>query len=199
MLIRDEVVQSRHARRDPIESHRADVAKYVENQLATAEYIGDEDNDPTIFDRQRGEELAYEVFEAKLKKCNPDLHFLTFPLNPHKRVCFRVLSGEPTPLCVYDIGPGPMPEYSILERRPEETYDLSIRTIDRKDINPDGTWKGKKTVYRTGKELRRGWRTVLLYLLKERALTLAQVETTFGHGTRQSWAAHARGTSTSIW
>ena len=199
MLIRDEVVQARHAYRDPVEKHREDIRGYVARQLETAEYLGNEEKDPTVFERQRGEELAYEVFEGKLKKCNPALQFLTFPANAHKRVCFRVEGGEPTPLCVYDIGPGPMPEYSLLERRAEETYDLSIKTIRKEDFDKDGNWLGKKIVYRTGRELRRGWRTVLLYLLKENALTLGQVETTFGHGTRQSWAAHAKGTTESTW
>lgn len=199
MLIKDEEVLERHLQLDPIEAHRAQVNTYVAKQLETAEYLGDPEKDPTVFDRQKGEELTYEVFEAKLKKCNSGLQFLTFPLNPHKRVCFRVEAGEPTPLCVYDIGPGPMPEYSVLERRPEETYDLSIKTIKKEDFDKDGNWAGKKIIYRTGKELRRGWRTVLLYLLKENALTLSQVESTFGHGTRKAWASHARGTVTSAW
>ena len=199
MLIKDEVVQSRHARLDPVMKHRAEVDKYVEKQLETAEVLGDAEKDPTVFERQLGEKLDYIVFEDKLQKLNPRLQFLTFPLNPTKRVCFVTRAGEPYSLCVYDIAPGPMPEYSVLERRAEETYDLGIRTIRKEDFDKDGNWLGKKIVYRTGRELRRGWRTVLLYLLKEGELTLAQVENTFGHGTRQSWAAHAKGNTESVW
>lgn len=208
MIVRDEAALDRLATEALIDQYMERVAKHREATLAQAVWIDTED-DPTSVARM-GEGLETSVFEARLAKLNRNLRFRTLPLKPDKRVVFVEKRGKAVPLCVYEAGW--LPEYSLRKRHTEivQNSDNTLRVsngtlhhhLERADFPKahwdetagefkfDGLRPHEEAVELPWSEIKRGYRTVLLYLLEAGELDLDAVEKHFGSGTSRGWAVH---------
>ena len=142
---------------------------------------------PTIPERQKGNPLTTIKFVNKVKKILPYVHWV---LNPHHSDKFGLfLKGKQ-----FTSGEYPsMPEWSILEITYEEMPTISPETFTTKEgFKRELFHPGIPPMQRTPagfREVKRGWRTILLRLIKARLLSLETVEQEFGIGNRASWAA----------
>jgi hypothetical protein len=158
---------------------------------------------------QLGRPLTTEQFEAKLLKVNPNFRFFTGRVNTTMRyIGVEVSDGIEYATCFQR---GVLPEHSIMDTEEEEVRDFSIGNpslagspaIQRSDVmlalekaaktgeEVDRTaGMGWKKVKRLNTEVTRGWRTVLVQLLNQGWIRLADVEREFGNGDRQAWQEH---------
>ena len=155
---------------------------------------------------QLGKPLTTEALETRLKKLNKNLRIIRYPLMPNKAGVFL---SVPTGLeflmpCEYGI----MPEHSIMTEKHEDILDPAnarsggtLSHIERKDLpkhyeTPDGLVfepglrPGMKRIYEAGSEKVRGWRTVVIRLVKEGIISGPLTEREFGgDDTMPEWAA----------
>ncbi len=201
MLIKDEGSIKRIQAGDAREEHRADIADGV--SLKTAGEVRDFENSPTNPLRQWANPMGAPAFEAKLKKILPDFcRILHHPKNPGLK-CLYVVT--PTGELEYIMSwPFPvLPEWSICYTYTEDVPDMSVSHIDKKDLPPHeyispeegfdfDTSKaplvGMKRVTLMGEEAIRGWRVVLMQMVRYAIITPVQAETEFGISDRQEWA-----------
>jgi hypothetical protein len=127
--------------------------------------------DVTSQEQQMGRPLSRAELEKRLLLCNKNFVFETSLMDPSKAGVYLLTPTGKQFLCGYMNGISP--EFSVIVPEEKEIPD------------PDGTpdWqkvKGMRTEVR-------GWRTVLAMLIKNRAITVAQVEKHFEtHLGRQS-------------
>lgn len=140
------------------------------------------------------ERLGHAMFPAELErrlaKLNPNLAFEVIPHNvTHRRISIIDGRGK-TPLTVF---PNSLiPERSIMSYKEVEAPDPEITHLDRKDMpRHEGELRpGWRKVQIPWREMKRGWRTVLLRLMEEKVLTLTQVENEFGADQTPEWSQH---------
>jgi hypothetical protein len=208
MLLRDESKLAEIATEALIDAYYERVNAYREQTLAQAIWI-DTADDPTSMARL-AVGMKTEEFERKVAKLNSRLRFATLPSKPDKRVCWVERRGEAYPICVYEAEW--MPE-SSLRARHTEVIQNSMNTLvcnggpvhhhlERADF-PKSHWNAEKGEFEFDglrpheeevevpwSEVKRGYRTVLLYLLEAGELDMDQVERHFGPGTSRGWAVH---------
>jgi hypothetical protein len=129
--------------------------------------------------------MTTERFEQRLQKLNPNLVILPHPgvyasptsgfhqVNKDKAVVYlKMPDGKLVTLLVCE-GDW-MPEWTVMAAKEARVpYD-----------KPDGYWV--KTMI-AGREMKRGWRTVLIHLLHKGLIGLEATEREFGAGQRESW------------
>lgn len=208
MIVRDDAALGRLAEEAMIDAYMERLEKHKAATLEQAIWI-DTPDDPTSIARLNGG-MATAEFEKKLAKLNPRLRFRTLPLKPDKRVVFVERRGKALPICVYET-PW-LPELSLRSRKTEvvQNSDNTLRFkngklfhhLERADFPKahwdeaageftfDGLRPHEEAVELPWSEVKRGYRTVLLYLLEAGELDLDQVEKTFGAGTSRGWAVH---------
>lgn len=208
MLVRDEAALSRLAEETLIEQYFQRMDDYRESTLAQAIWI-DTADDPTSMARL-AQGMKTEEFEKKLAKLNPRLRFRTLPQKTDKRVVFIERNGEAHAICVYEAEW--MPELSLRSRRTEVVqnsdktlvcnggpvhhhleradFPKSHWNADKGEFEFDGLRPHEEEVELPWSEVKRGYRTVLLYLLEAGEIDMDQVERHFGPGTSRGWAVH---------
>ena len=120
---------------------------------------------------QHGRALKADVFMSKLRKLNPNLVLEPHP-NRHlplhaDKACLYLLVGDQKVFLMACEGTI-MPEWSVMETREVKDMFGGVRKVP-------------------GREISRGWRTILIRLLQKGLVTLEAVEREFGAGDRQSW------------
>lgn len=208
MIIRDEQKLDTLAEESLIDAYFERLEKHKAATLAQSVWI-DTADDPTSQARLTTG-MKTEEFEKKVARLNARLRFRTLPLKPDKRVVFVERRGVAEPICVYESGW--MPEYSLRSRKTEvvQNSDNTLTTkgghlhhhLERADFPKshwdeeagefkfDGLRPHEEAVELPWSEVKRGYRTVLLYLLESGELDLDQVEKTFGCGESRGWAVH---------
>jgi hypothetical protein len=141
-----------------------------------------------------GQRLGRQMFpaelERRLKKLNANLFFEVIAENPtHKRASLLIPNGRKV-LVVYENSL--MPERSIPKLRTMEVPDPTFTHLDRKDMptDPDALRPGWRRVQIPWGEAKRGWRTVLVRLIQQGAITVTQAETEFGSDETPEWRQH---------
>ncbi len=167
MLIIDSNKQAQRQLREAVERTREKTAQASREELRAEDVT----RNVTNLERQSGHALSANAFMEKLRKLNPDLVLEPhpnrhLPLHADKACLYLVLGGQKVFLmaCEGTV----MPEWSVMEV--QEVRDL---------------WGRKHQV--PGREIKRGWRTILIRLLQKGLLTLEAVEREFGSGDRASW------------
>jgi hypothetical protein len=122
---------------------------------------------------QLGQMLSTERFMEKLRRVNRDIIMTPHPHQPGIGCLYLVVGDQKVYLfpCESDW----MPEWSVMA---EDEAREPVHEVH-------GHWQ-KVTV--PGREIKRGWRTVLLRLVQRRIVTLDAVEREFGPGDRVSYA-----------
>lgn len=192
------------------EKQEDDRLNWVAEQKANMVLLDEHDLSPANADRQLGKQYTTAEFETRLRRINPNLHFEDSP-NPTKKRLYFLKSGKKDFLCLYERGL--MPEHSIMQTVYEDIPDPFLidnpaKGLDRKDLpafeqtagteeNPIGEikWKdpeapkpGTIRVKRAGREVTRGWRTVLMTIVWHGAASVTAVENMFGSDNRPEWA-----------
>lgn len=198
MLIIDEEKGRKHRLLKQQEAERQRLAEWVKEQEANQIWLRD-DNNPTNVMRQMGFPLTAAQFESKLKRILPNMHTEFNFFRPDKKALYVIDRRGKNYVCPYESGL--MPEHSILAQKTEEIWDGTTFHINRKDM-PRAEWipgkgfifderdqrPGVKKIQVPWHEVQRGWRTVLIYLVKQGFLSPAQVEKEFGTKDRIEWA-----------
>lgn len=126
--------------------------------------------------RQWGLIKDYRVLEKELQKLSPYFRIIPVDKLPTRAVvCFK---GEKL-----FFTERVMPEFSIMDTIEEEVPILENRIMSLDDPSTE-------IVKIPGRELFRGWRTVLIMLMYFGILTRTEVEKNFGSCDRPSWAHH---------
>lgn len=175
-----------------------------------------DEGDFTIYERQEGNKKTPEELERILLQINPNFRFEVVPNNIlAKRLIYDFPDNPNHVVCIYHNFP--MPEHSWFTWTWEEVFDpsclkrspdpASMGHIDRKDlpkgelivneqgeldyqIEPGALRPGYKRIKRPYHEKIRGWRTVLIQVMKSGLATPAQIERLVDPSNRNSWAYH---------
>lgn len=148
----------------------------VERMLRDHAFVSNWDTSVSNPERQMGMIKDYRVLDRELRELNPQIRLIPNPDNPTK--AFVVIQGikrfatERT-----------MPEFSIMATVEEEVPIFENRVMSLDDPSME-------VVKRPGREILRGWRTLLLRLVKFGFLSLGDVERKFGSCERPSWVHH---------
>jgi len=184
---------------DVKETQWQNVGRY-EKELQTAE-------NSTNAEWALGQGMDSEVFLKRLQKLRPGFRMITYPLNNTKRGLFYQQPNGDLEFLM-PVENGFTPEHSISEVRYEEERDFSVGDpfggpkIERADVmkqaylDENGEWQfhdrtqglGWKRTPMRGKEIKRGWRTVLLRLIQNNWLRESEVEKEFGADNTNQWA-----------
>ena len=166
---------------------------------------------------QLGVPMDANVFEAKLRPLLPSKTFILH--NPDGIRRGVIYEEETGPRCLVSYKSGLMPEFSQM-RVVEDIVDTGIKKFSARDMPemiklPDPTsptgWRfapkdpnailpGFEKRNKIWHEETRGWRTVLVKLVIEGALTREQVEKNFGRAQTAEWKGHlGHGERTTKW
>lgn len=204
-------IQKEMEMREAIWTQEAD---YTRAFADTYRFINEED--VSSFDRQAGKRLVRTLFETKLQTLNPYLTFHTWypdentaafmnlPSSMGVRDIYRNTQEGREQIARFRNEPI-LNEYSIVLLRDKKVSAIGtdgyvekkltdLPKIHRKQL-ADGTWdvefeglaNTEKLIKEPCGEIR-GWRSVLLQLIKARALDLGAVEREFGAGDRLTWS-----------
>lgn len=166
-------------------------------------YLENENEDPSNIQQQLGKFMLTPEFEKELLKILPSLKFEFHPTNPLMKALYHISGEEKKYICAYHADL--LPEHSIVKVKKEIVWDPDhTQPLKRSDL-PKHQWvQGKGYVFEgippgwkeitiPWGELKRGWRTVLLKLVKEGLMTVTQAET-FGTPTskfgQKAWSYH---------
>lgn len=149
----------------------------VERMLRDQAFVSDWETSVSNPFRQMGLVKDYRVLDKELRELNPQIRLVPHPTNHTK--AHVVVQGV-----VKRATERVMPEFSIMATVEEEVPILENRTISLEDPSME-------TVKRPGREVLRGWRTLLLMLIRDGHLTLTAVEKKFGSCERPTWVHHA--------
>jgi len=196
MLIVDEATAKRQARAKVVERTRELTYDGVRNATRDSKWVADKERSVANVDRQSGHRLTPDQFMRKLNSINPDIELTPHPgvfapkdsqfhkLNRDKAVLNLNVGGKHIFLLVCE-GDW-MPEWTIFGTKEEMEPDGEPERPWRKVTIP---WNRQK----------RGWREVLIMLIRKRIVGLEAVERIFGAGDRPSWKIlTGKGTGDSI-
>jgi hypothetical protein len=203
MLIRDTEKIARTVAMAKMEEQRQKETQYLQDQRNNIIEV-DPASDVSLLDRQMGRPMTPEALETLIKKLVPDAAFYHNPKNNTMKMAYYKV--PPFPIIdprasSYGISPyhaDIMPEWSIMETDYEWEPDPSNPKLDWRDFPRDKAGKilsddpntrpgwRKRKVYK--RELKRGWRAVLLQLISLRLTTIEALEREVGAADRSSWA-----------
>lgn len=185
MLVKDEATLAKHQAWLDLEAYQDKLSAWVRDKMLTQSYVEVSGNDPRVWERQKGRQITSTQLETMLKPFLPSsCHFLQHPTNPSKRFIGQDIAGTMTTVIVYEHPL--MPEFSLLANHSEQEWDGHTTHIDRKDLTP-GRTVGVQTINQPGVEVIRGWRTVIIRLVKEGFLTPSQADSLMGSTDRPEW------------
>ena len=174
---RDQILQARAAKRDR-------ESQWAQAEIAHSWVVANKDTSPSNVLRQLGTLKHLDEIEKLVKKLNPNVRIKR---TPGKKATVEWIyqasdesSTRPHTICLCE--PGVSPEHSIMEELIQEIPFLGSH------MTPDTPAFTQVRV--PGRELIRGWRTVLLRLVWAGATTPTAVENLVGHSPRAAWQQH---------
>lgn len=211
MLVRDELTQVKDQIHQGLAANADRLIQMLQEEAKYADLV---DDLPTTVEKA-GTWMSYLKLEEKLKRLVPSATFHPHPTKPDIRY-MRPNPNLPNEFIVYS---SPSPERSIREvirktrvkpgvmGNPKiqiSRADLPKYEISKPIFRADGSieklgeirWEenslpaGMEYVDEPGKELMRGWRTILVYLIGARYITPDQAEREFGPANTREWAKH---------
>ena len=192
MLIRNDESLFRTGLMDEAKKRDAAAQHWVAEQLGQGRVLDDMDMSPTNMDRQMGRMMTGPQLEVIMKKLNQNLHFEVHPNDSALSVVYQLMpDGSRKYISAYQRLW--MPEYSLFKVNYEEHPDPDIPRRNIGGISAEVIERGSKPMRRVAVpwgEAVRGWRTVLVYLVRNRLTTPDAVERVAGASDRASWAAH---------
>lgn len=170
----------RRLRNDKEESvlrNRFHTAESARNEARHQHLVG-QITDP---EKQMGGRLTTLEFGRRLRKLNKDLSIRPHPnrQNPdypqiqNTALLYLTIGDHEEYLMPFELDW--MPEWSVMD----------VTVIQKPYVGDGGYWPEQKI---PGREVRRGWRTVLLRLVEKKIISLNAAEREFGPGNRPSWA-----------
>lgn len=206
-LITNDIQKAKIAHGNRVEKQKQDLLRYIEDEKAHLVYIDDNLFDPTVSEKQLGRYYNSADFERRLKTILPSNCFIiSNPYRPGFRAIVRysnLNSGKYETICPYESGI--IPEHSVMQRKeveiPDPDYISRKRTMERRDL-PKHEWvpgqgfvfddttvrPGFIKVKQIGREIKRGWRTILIKLLTQKLVTVPDVERIFSADNTPNWA-----------
>lgn len=203
MLVKDTETLARTVARDKIELQRQKETEYLRFQRENVIEV-DPTSDVSLLDRQMGRPMTPEALELTIRKLVSDAAFYVNPKNTTMKMAYWKVPPFPITdprASSYGISPYQadiMPEWSVMEVDYEWVPDMSNPKLDWRDFPRDRNGKiisdhpdtrpgwTKRKVYK--RELKRGWRAVLLQLIALRLTTIEALEKEVGTADRGSWA-----------
>lgn len=195
-----------------LDKHTQDIVAYAKNEMAHAVYVDDKQIDPTDSLKQLGRYYVSSDFERRLASLLPsNCAFIDNPYRAGFRALIRLHPISPVFPSGYEtisaFERGIIPEHSVLQLKNVDVPDPDVLarrvTVRRADL-PKHKYKpgegfifddtvvrpGFKRTKQLGHEIKRGWRTVLLYGLKAGLFNLTEIERVFGSKDHPSWSQH---------
>lgn len=163
---------------------------YLEQVARDAAYVApDGSRIRNVLEAGIGQPLIGAEVQRRLLLLNPTLIFEPSPVPG--RICIRRRISDPvlgeTTSYICAMERGLMPEFSILHFIEEDYFDAKTRAT------PEGTLAIKKRLKINEKNPEtRGWRTVLVRLIKERLITREGAERLFGLPSKDSFNWQAK-------
>lgn len=154
------------------EGQQHEVARMLRDQA----FVSNWETSVSNAERQMGLVKDYRTLDKELRELNPQIRLVPNPRNSTK--AHVVVQGV-----IKRATERTMPEFSIMATVEEEVPIFENRTISLEDPS-------MKTELRPGREVLRGWRTLLLHLIRDGHLTLTAVERKFGSCDRPTWVHH---------
>ncbi len=192
-----------------VEKQRQEAADYVKKQTENAVYLSNPKfNNPCHYEKQIGHSFTPLELDSRLKKLNPNLVSEVHPHKSDKRCLYWLTREGKKYVTTYENGF--IPEHSIWAYKEEEVPDTDfmktkevggylVNHIDKKDI-PESEFKDGSLTFKGNinpgytkvnipyMEAKRGWRTVLTYIVKQFIATPTEVENIFGTDDSAGWA-----------
>jgi len=195
---------------DAVERHKQQLLDYIRSEEEHTVYL-DSSLDPTDSVKQLGNYMFSDVFEKRLATILPSRAF--FVANPFRAGFRAVVLADPSSWCGYrSLSPyegGILSEHTILEavykEVPDPDYISRKRALTRKDLPKseyvkgqgfvfeEGTRPGFKKIRQAGRVYKKGWRHILVQLLMEGIISLADTERVFKRDDSATWAKSTRG------
>lgn len=183
MLVLDTPAQERWVsngeRERAIEKRKQELEQEIRSNTIS---VGDDaGRDTSSLLAQMGRPLASAEVQRRLHLCNPKLIFIVAPLHPELTGIYiekdeKLLTGGFAKRRIHVCGmeSGVMPEFSVLHQTMKRVPDPELlgQVVTRDAVK----WKEIPTFYAET----RGWRTVLLRLMKAQLITRGDVEKHFG-------------------
>lgn len=211
MIIRDEQRQRKERVEQGLAANADRLIKMLQEEAKYADLVTDL---PTTVEKA-GNWMSHLKLEEKLKRLVPNATFHPHPTKPD----IRYMRPNPNLPDEYIIYSTPSPERSIrsIIRRTRikpgilgnpniqvSRDDLPKYEVTKPIFRPDGSiaklgdilWEenslpaGMEYIDEPGGELMRGWRTVLVYLIGARYITVDEAEREFGAANTREWAKH---------
>lgn len=174
--IQDSQFRRDHKAEELVQMTREGQRNEVERMLRDQAFVTDWDTSVSNPHRQMGLVKDYRVLDKELQELNPQIRLIPDPANPTK--AFVTVQGV-----IKRATERTMPEFSIMATVEEEVPIFENRIMKLEDPSME-------VRKRPGREVLRGWRTLLLILIKDGHLTLNAVEKKFGSCERPSWVHH---------
>lgn len=194
-----------------VEKQQQEILDYIAQERSHLVYIDNDLVNPTNSVKQLGRTMSSTELENRLRTILPSsVTFIDNPYLQDKKAVVRILNrydinfGTYETICPYERGI--MPEHSVLQLNEVEVPDAQIiarkKMLDRKDLgkyeyvsgegfrfnNP--VTPGFVKTKQLGREIKRGWRTVLIKLIMAKIITVDEAERLFGQDATTSWAYH---------
>lgn len=208
-LITNEAQVARIKKGNAADQERDRLLKYIQEEQAHVHLIDDDLINPSDSLKQLGHYYFSSDFERRLLSLLPsNCAIIDNPYRSGFRAIIRPTSTGFETLCPFESGV--IPEHSILQCKeieiPDPDYIANRRSLQRADL-PKYEWKegegfifddtvvrpGFKRVKQLGREIKRGWRTIIVRLLKAGLLTIDEAERTFGASNTATWSQNAKG------
>lgn len=179
--------------------------KWLDQQLQHCVYVENENEDPTNIQQQLGSMMTSHFLEERLKQLTNRVLFEFNPINPLMKALYILKDGKKEYFCSYHADM--MPEHSIIKVKREVVWDPDYteplkradlpkhKWVEGKGYVFEGVPPGWKEVLIPWGEIKRGWRTILIKLVKEGILTVTQAEnfvpfTPTSNFGQKAWAHH---------
>lgn len=186
LVIKDTEKLQKEKLKNKIDIHEEQKRMWMEHQLQHCVFMENDSEDPTNIQQQIGQMMTAADLEERLKKLTNRLVFEYNPINPLMKAIYILKDGKKEYFCSYhgDI----MPEHSIVKVKKEVVWDPDYKEPLKRTELPKHKWvpgkgyefegipPGWKEVVVPWGEIKRGWRTILIKLVKEGILTVTQAE-----------------------
>lgn len=170
--------KAKHAQTEAVIRTREIASDAAAHETRAATLVENKHKSVANAERQEGKRLPATEFMRRLRKINPNIIMEPHPnrhLPLHKdKACLYLLMPDGSKGFLMTVEGDYMPEWSL----------MSIKTVRVPDGRVEGFWREQKI---PGREIKRGWRTVLLRLLHMGLVNITDVEREFGPTTRESW------------